>query len=432
MGETNESNDHRLAKPILFGWLLVIAFVGVCAFLIDYRHHLRAFQIAWGVGCVGYGLIIFALIRHPSHRLGSWPIWFLGIVAIRIALLHTVPSDDLHRYVWEGKIQRYGLNPYVTVPENIDHVELTQNDSNWSRINHRDFPAIYPPLSQLLFRLTSMIGDSVYIVKGAIVFIELLAILVLGRLLIALDRSPHWAAVFALCPLTITTIAIDGHQDSLMILALATASLAATRKLFWMCGAFLGAAISTKTVALILLPWLFFQRPLALVATVAVAVICYLPFADAGIHVFDSLLRFGNSETSLGLLVTMIEPVLGGDQARMFAAFVVAAFAMALATKRLELPQYAARVFAMLIFALPVVQAWYLNWFLAFAWSRVRIAWLILCMLAIFYFEAEASLALTGEWKMPSWVFAAWYAPFALAWVVEFIWIKRSRRRGED
>ncbi|GJM25553.1 MAG: hypothetical protein DHS20C16_19680 [Phycisphaerae bacterium] len=426
MGETNEPNGSWPAYPILFGWLLVVVFVATCAALIDYRQHLRIFQVAWVIGAIGFSLIVYSLCRKKASRLGSWSVWMLGFVAIRLALLHTVPSDDLHRYVWEGKIQRYGLNPYTTVPDKVNEPILIREDPNWPRINHPDYPAIYPPLSQLVFRLTSTFGNSVYIVKTLIVLIELLAISVLGQLLLAIGRTPQWAAIYALCPLSITAFAIDGHQDTLMLLALAAASLAATRKQFWKCGMLLGAAISAKTVALVLIPWLFLRRPIALLATLAVMIACYLPFADAGWHVFDSLLRFGDSTTSLGALVTMTEPVLGERPSRMLAALIVAAFAIFLALKRLDLPQYATRVFAGLVLALPVVHAWYLTWFLFFAWSRIRIAWLLLCVAAVVYFEADGIRARTGEWMMPSWVFAAWYAPFAAAWIVERIWIKRS------
>ncbi len=419
MGEAIESKGRGLAKPIVVGWLLVIVFVGVCANLVDYRHHLRIFQLAWMVGFVGFGLIVYALHEIETSRLGSWPMWFLGIVLIRVALLHTVPSDDLHRYVWEGKIQRHGLNPYVTIPANTNDPILIREDPNWPRINHPDYPAIYPPLSQLMFRLTSAISDSVLVVKAFIVLFELMAIHLLGQLLVRIGRAPHWASIFALCPLTITSFAIEGHQDTLMLCALAAAGLASSRDRLWFCAVLLGAAISAKTVAVVLMPWIAFRKPLAVPVTFAVVVACYLPFADAGWHVFDSLLRFGDSTTSLGAIVTLLDSWVGDRTARIIAATIVATYAIVLAIKRLELPKYATRIFAALVLALPVVHAWYLTWFLFFAWSRVRWAWIVLCWAAVVYFEADGNRAQTGEWVMPAWVFAAWFSPFALAWIVE-------------
>ncbi|MCA9253697.1 MAG: hypothetical protein R3E58_10355 [Phycisphaerae bacterium] len=431
MHTTKDFNSTGLAKPIVIGWLLVAGFVVTCAILGDYRQHLRVFQLAWVAGAVGFGLIARSLFRGDTARSGSWSLWMVGIVAIRLALLHTVPSDDLHRYVWEGKIQRYGANPYTTIPASTNDPLLIREDPNWPKINHPDYPAIYPPLSQLVFRLTSAFSNSVYIVKGFLVFIELLAIAVVGRLLLLLNRSPHWAALYALCPLTITSFAIDGHQDTLMLLALAGASICGHCQHFWKCGALIGVAISAKTVAIVLLPWLMFRRPIAVLAAIAVVVGCYLPYSDAGWHVFDSLLRFGGSTSSLGALVTLTEPILGDRRARMFAALVVAVFAIYISAKRLDLPRYATRIFAVLFLALPVVHAWYLTWSLFFAWSRVRVAWLMLCVTAAVYFEAESHRSQTGEWIMPTWVFAAWYGPFALALIVEYVWRKRARDRNQ-
>lgn len=345
---------------------------------------------------------------------------------VRVALLHTVPSDDLHRYVWEGKIQRYGLNPYTTVPLDITEPDLTANDPNWARINHPDYPAIYPPLAQLVFRVTSWFSDSVYVVKASMVLFELLAIGLLGKLLIALGRSPQWAALYALNPLAISAVAIDGHQDSLMLLALALACLTAQRNRWWWCGLWLGVAISTKTVALVLAPWLLFRRPIALLVTAFVIAICYIPFADAGLRVFDSLLRFGDTTTSLGWVVTTFEPLLGERPVRVVGALMLAAFAFGLASKKLDLPTFATRVFAALILVMPVVHAWYLTWMLFFSWARVRYAWLILCGAAFVYFEADGIRAQTGTWSMPAWVCPAWYAPFLVAWIVEF----NQRRRA--
>lgn len=429
MGTTKDSNGAGLAKPIVVGWLLVIGFVVTCAILGEYRQNLRVFQLAWVVGAVGFGLIAHALFRVDAARWGSWSMWMVGIVAIRLALLHTVPSDDLHRYVWEGKIQRYGANPYTTIPQDSNDPLLIREDPNWPLINHPDYPAIYPPLSQLVFRLTSAFGNSVYIVKGFLVLIELLAIAALGHLLVLLGRAPHWAAIYALCPLAITSFAIDGHQDTLMLLALAGASICAHRQQFVKCALLIGVAISAKTVAIVLLPWLVFRRPVALLATLAVMVGCYLPYSDAGWHVFDSLLRFGDSTASLGAMVTIAKPIAGDRGARMIAALIVAGFAIYLSAKRLDLPRFATRVYAALFLALPVVHAWYLTWFLFFAWSRVRVAWLVLCVASVVYFEADGHRVQTGEWIMPTWVFAAWYAPFAAAWLVESLWNKRKDNR---
>ncbi len=105
----------------------------------------------------------------------------------------------------------------------------------------------------------------------------------------------------------------------------------------------------------------------------------------------------------------------------------LAGFAFWLASKKLDLPTFATRVFAGLVVVLPVVHVWYLTWMLFFAWARVRYAWLVLCGAALVYFEADGMLAQTGQWSMPVWVFTAWYAPFAIAWIVEAGLQTRSR-----
>ncbi|NOX58604.1 MAG: DUF2029 domain-containing protein [Planctomycetes bacterium] len=428
MQETNDSNRRVLPRSVIMGWCLIAIFVAISAGLVNYRDHLRYFQLGWLISLVGYAAIVFSLSKLPGSRLGSWRVWLIGIALFRVALIHTVPSDDLHRYVWEGKIQRFGLNPYTTLPIDVERPELTQDDPNWSKINHPDYPAIYPPLAQLLFRLTSSFGDSIYTVKFVLVLFELLAILLLGRLLVAHNLAPHWASLYALCPLSIASVAIEGHQDSMMLAGLALMAIAASRKRFVWCGVWLGAAISVKTVAIVLVPWLLFRRPIALLATAAVCAACYLPYSDAGWHVFDSLYRFGQTTTSMGLVATTLSPIIGEDGVRILGALSLLTFAMWLASKRTDLPTFATRSFAALILVMPVVHAWYLTWFLFFSWARIRFAWLVFCGAAVVYFEAEGIRAATGQWNMPTWVFYAWYAPFGICWFAESALEKRKKR----
>ena len=58
-------------------------------------------------------------------------------------------DDDIHRYVWDGRLQRLGYNPYLVVPSDPSltglHTPETRN------LNNRDLASPYPPAAQLFF-----------------------------------------------------------------------------------------------------------------------------------------------------------------------------------------------------------------------------------------------------------------------------------------
>ena len=58
-------------------------------------------------------------------------------------------SDDIFRYVWDGRVQLAGINPYLYAPSapQVEHLR----DALYQSVNHADIPTIYPPLAQLFF-----------------------------------------------------------------------------------------------------------------------------------------------------------------------------------------------------------------------------------------------------------------------------------------
>ena len=58
-------------------------------------------------------------------------------------------SDDYHRYVWDGRVQLAGVNPYKYRPYEhaLDRVRYSGRDL----INHEELKTVYPPLTQAVF-----------------------------------------------------------------------------------------------------------------------------------------------------------------------------------------------------------------------------------------------------------------------------------------
>ncbi len=387
----------------------------------------RAFQAAYVIGFVGYALLVWVVTRcGRDASIGSWPVWLIGCAVLRLTLAATTPSDDTYRYLWEGRVQLEGFNPYLYAPT-APQLEALR-DASWSKINHADYPAIYGPVAEAEFLATAAASSSIFVAKWLHVLWDVLTVAVLGAVLVQGGHRPHRAIVYGLCPLVLTAFAIEGHIDSLMLLFLALMMWAAGANRFSLAGAALGLALATKIVAVVLLPWFAFKRPRACLIAVCIAGACYLPYATAGRELFVSVTRFGGGEffSLLGTFgVTSYESSLD----RIVVGLILSGVLAIAAWRTSDLTRYAPRSFGALILLMPIVHYWYVGWVLVFGGMRLRVRWPAFALAAVLYFEANLPQEAGGEWTMPPWVpFTVWGC-FLAAWLGEEYSAIRKRNR---
>jgi hypothetical protein len=335
------------------------------------------------------------------------------------------PSDDIYRYVWEGRIQVAGFNPYTTTPDDPQLAHL--RDDDWSMINHPDYPAIYPPVAQIEFLAVAGVArvfnawavSSVILVKLLHVLWDVLTIVVLGACLRRLGRPPHLAIIYGLCPLVLTAFAIEAHLDSLMLLFTAGATWALLTGRIYTAGAALGLAIGSKLVFAVLLVWLVVRHWKAAVLAVAVVVFAYVPYLGAGSAVFESLRRFSASGEFFSLLGTLGICAFETEYSRGGAVLLLFIVLLVLAWRRSTWPAYALSATGALLLLMPIVHYWYFAWVFLFLPFTLRLRWIVVALALVVYFEAALSLASTGNWQMPAWAPVLVWTSFLLAWVLE-------------
>ncbi len=114
-------------------------------------------------------------------------------------------------------MQNAGFNPYVLAPNDEELVPVRSQFADWSRINHRDYSAIYPPGTELLFAALSRFAADPLTYKLLFAAADLAAIAVLLRLIGGAAPFAD-AAWYAWNPLVVYSFAGAAHFDSLMIL----------------------------------------------------------------------------------------------------------------------------------------------------------------------------------------------------------------------
>lgn len=210
-------------------------------------------------------------------------------------------STDVYRYVWNGRVQAAGINPYRYPPD--DPALADRRDAEvFPRINRPDARTIYPPGAEALFFVASGFGrGGVGTVKLAMVALEALALWALCRLLDGFGQPRERALLYAWHPLAVWEFAGSGHVDAAVIACVALALLLVCRRhqrrRGWteaLTGVALAGATLVKLFPLALFPALYrrwgWRLPAALAAVVAAF---YAPhfWAVGWRTVFDFLLH---------------------------------------------------------------------------------------------------------------------------------------------
>ena len=207
----------------------------------------------------------------------------------------TPVSTDIFRYVWDGRVQGAGINPYLHLPADAALSRLRDGDI-YPYINRADYaPTIYPPTSQIVFYLVTRISETTVAMKAAMVAFEGLAVWAILQLLAARGLPRSRVLLYAWHPLPLWEFARSGHIDIVAIAFLLLALLATERRSPILAGVALGAGVLVKYFPVVAAPALYrrwdWRLPAAFAATVAVL---YLPYIGAGTKVLGFLGRLSH------------------------------------------------------------------------------------------------------------------------------------------
>ncbi len=286
-------------------------------------------------------------------------------------------DDDIHRYVWDGRLQRLGYNPYLVVPS--DPAVRSLHTAETRNLNNPDLPSPYPAGAELFFCAVTAVHESTFAMKVAFVICDLAIVLVLLDVLRRSGQGAYLVLAFAWNPLLAIEVAGSGHIDIVGALLLVVSAAGLLRRWRATAAVALGLAIAVKFLPIVLLP-LYWKRVRirdAVLAAVVVALL-YLPFLHHGRIPIGSLGRYVQTFRFNGpvfaALARVAPPQLLVGLA-VLAGLVTATWLRRRGTAperspdQFALPMFAWPMAASLLFA-PAVFPWYLLWLLPFLTSR--------------------------------------------------------------
>ena len=326
-------------------------------------------------------------------------LWHIAFLAIP-----TGSDDDVRRYVWDGRIQRLGYNPYIVVPGDPSVAALHTAETRM--LNHSDLPSPYPPGAELFFRGITAIHETALTMRVAFVICEFAIVAILFSILRMNGQGAHRILAFAWNPLLATAVAGSGHVDIVGVLFLVVSFAALMRRRRTVAAVAFALAVAVKFLPIVLLP-LYWRRVRMRDGVLAAAVfaLLYLPFLDHGRVVSGSLGTYLQSFRFNDPLFAVIERFVTPQIAAALAALagLVTAAALRAKFKSLSADAFAWPMAASLLFA-PVVYPWYLLWLLPFVRSVATLpllVWTVSILPAYIVWHLRAA---GNPWILPAWV----------------------------
>ena len=376
-----------------------------------------SFLIPLAVAGIAYLLAIRELFSTPKFPRRVIVIGLVLAALWHVAFLLIPPGsdDDIHRYLWDGRVQRLGYNPYMVVPSDPAFAALHTLETR--TLNHPDLPSPYPAGAELFFRAVTAIHESVTALKVAFVFCDLAIVLVLLDVLRSSGQEAHWVLAYAWNPLLAIEVAGSGHVDIVGVLLLLVSAASLLRRWRAVAAISFGLAIAVKFLPIVLAP-LYWKRVRIRDATLAAIVVglLYVPFLDHGRIPMGSLgsyvQRFRFNDPVFATFERAAAPQVVAGLA------VLVGFLTAIWMKRKSVEGSAeafAWPMAASLLCAPVVYPWYLLWMLPFLRSTSTVPILVwtLSILPTYYVWHLRTVG--RPWVVPDWIMILEFGTVAIA-----------------
>jgi len=396
--------------------------------------------IAYAAIFISSSILYWVICRQslhvePSAR-GLIPLLFL-LILVHASFIGVEPlgSDDVYRYVWDGRVQTAGINPYRFAPDDSALRSLNTEELP-SLVNHPEMKTIYFPLCQWLFYLGyHLSGGHVWGFQLLIFIAEILTILGLVMLMRELSYSPWLVLIYAASPLAILQFSLDAHVDAFGFPLLVFAFLLYHKKKTTLSLLFFGLSLLIKPVGLVILPIVLLhehgllKKAKVVLLPLAVLLIPFIPYAlDA--NPFEALTTFSEHWYFNGALFSVLYPLFSDNQtARLWCFAFLAVALLVLYLSKKSLHEKASLAVLLLLLCSPVAHPWYVGWLIVLLPLAPISSGLALAATASLPSITFVTYQLNGVWKDYPLVLVLEYVP-VIAFLLFDLLKKRNTQFG--
>jgi len=386
---------------------------------------------------------VFLVIKLMPKEETSWRLTAIIIILAIIFRFCLIPSEpavlskDMYRYIWDGRVQQNGINPYLYPPQ-ADELKNLRDNQIFPNINRKDYPTLYPAGAQVFFRIFYVLaGDSITAYKGIMMFFDILTLLVLTALLRAYGFKASRIIVYAWNPLVIFEIAYSGHLEGLTVFLMATALylFLIHKKMPAIIMLALSAAVKLYPALLLAAFLNRGDRIKGIITFSATILLLYLPFLGAGGKISGFLpvyLKNPYESFNLGLKYFLMRLIPGLDYHLLSLVFIIALVIVGLVVllkdkEDIEVIRYAYILMGSLMILMPAsLHPWYVILIIPFLAIYPNPAWLIFtCTVTLSYLKYTSPHGI-----MPTWILLIEYLPLFALLAAGYILKYRLRDSG--
>lgn len=314
-----------------------------------------------------FAFLIFRIELEMRYLYFLLAIFFVA----RIIFLFSPPlgSNDVYRYLWDGKVFCAGVNPYKFSPNDSQLHEL-QSEKLPSEVTFKHLKTIYFPAAQVFFLTAYKIsGEEIWGTKILILISEIL--LLLAALKFLPDKRKKFTLLYFAAPLTLIQFAVDAHLDAFGFVFMVLSVFLFEKKKYKISLALLAFAVLIKPAAAVIFPiYLFYVegwKVKIINASIFISVVAgsFFPFTiDA--NPFESLFLFAERWVFNGAVYSLINIFIGDYlTARIICGVIFAAIYALIFFSKFELREKIFYSMLILLLCSPIVHPWYVGWLAA-------------------------------------------------------------------
>lgn len=404
--------------------------------------HLGSLQHMWAmIGATPFFALAWWSARRWTLPAGVELLALLGGAMAVHAVLWFEPlqgTSDAWRYLWDGRVQDHGVNPYQYAPDAFP-LEPLREGVLYPNIFRRNLTTCYPPVAEMWFWIAYRLTPGGFQGLKAILALHDLVTVVL--LWVALRRRGlpgGQAALFGLAPLFAVQHMVGMHLDALYAPWMA-AALLMHRRHPGAAGAALMVAAMVRPLAVLAIPALMWRRSWRDVSWIVsgagiTAVACIWPYRHVGLEMIGSIPAYMMQWEFNGAAYRLLKLATGGDGelARLICyGAIVAVCLVAWTRRRWSVAGRMLVAVGVYYLLTPTVYPWYLVMVLV-PWTMVGgitpvVLGALVALSETVWIRKEKGLS----WGVPLGWLSLEYGLLLAAMAFD-VWRTRRRRRGRE
>lgn len=351
------------------------------------RHNIPAYMCVYYETFVLFFFSIF-LIKKYKHSEGKSFVWLnkllklpagtpnglllfilsAGIIfRLTLFVSDITTSDDVYRYIWEGKVIVNGFNPYKNAP-NAECYNYLHTKDYPQKVSFPEMPAIYPPYSQLIFAASyKLAGEQFWGLRLFYLISEIVTMFFLLKLLNIKNKNPLNIIYYAWLPLPVLEFFGNIHLDPIGITFIVMFVYLIEAKKYYPASGALAIAFLAKLYPLFLFPLLlkklnFRQFVFSGLIFAAICIVFYLPFLDKELSVLKFLSNYLTNWQFNGSVFSLFKEIFNSKIARYVCTGGLAISIMAISYSYKNFFNAVNGIFLAIVIFATTLYPWYMGW----------------------------------------------------------------------